>query len=106
MAAWIKMPLGMEVGLHPSDFVLDGDPAPTPQKGGGAPIFGPCPVWPNGWMEQDGIWHRWALVEATLCYMGTQLPFPKRGAAPSPISADFYSGNWYGGMASVQGTLC
>ena len=23
MAAWIKMPLGMEVGLGPGDFVLD-----------------------------------------------------------------------------------
>jgi len=30
MAAWIKMPLGMEVGLGPGDFVLDGDPAPAP----------------------------------------------------------------------------
>ena len=29
-AAWIKMPLGMEVGLSPGDFVLDGDPAPLP----------------------------------------------------------------------------
>ena len=29
---WIKMPLGMEVGIDPSDTVLDGDPAP-PQKG-------------------------------------------------------------------------
>jgi len=28
MAACIKMPLGMEVGLSPEDFVLDGDPAP------------------------------------------------------------------------------
>jgi len=33
MAAWIKMPLGMEVGLGPSDFLLDGDPAPFPKKG-------------------------------------------------------------------------
>ena len=30
------MPLGMEVGLSPGDFALDGDPAPS-QKGGGAP---------------------------------------------------------------------
>jgi len=30
MAAWIEMPLGMEIGLGPDDFVLDGDPAPTP----------------------------------------------------------------------------
>jgi len=27
------MPLGTEVGLSPGDFVLDGDPAPTPSKG-------------------------------------------------------------------------
>jgi len=33
------MPLGrpMEVGLMPWDFMLDGDPAPPCQKGGGAP---------------------------------------------------------------------
>jgi len=47
----------MEVGLSPGNFVLDGDPAP-PQKGGGASqIFGPCLLWPNGWMDQDGTWH-------------------------------------------------
>ena len=33
MAAWIKMPLGMEAGLGPRDFVLDGDPSPPPQNG-------------------------------------------------------------------------
>jgi len=33
MAAWIKMSLGMEVGLGPRDFVLEGDPAPLPKKG-------------------------------------------------------------------------
>ena len=27
------MPLAMEVGLIPGDFVLDGDPTPPPQKG-------------------------------------------------------------------------
>ena len=32
-AAWTKMPLGMEVGLSPGDFVFDGDPA-TPRKKG------------------------------------------------------------------------
>ena len=32
MAGWIKMPLGMEVGLGPGDIVLDGDTAP-PLKG-------------------------------------------------------------------------
>ena len=33
---------GMEVGLSPGYFLLDGDPAPPPQKGGTPPIFGPC----------------------------------------------------------------
>jgi len=31
------MPLGMHVGRGTGDFVLYGDPAPDPQKGGGAP---------------------------------------------------------------------
>ena len=41
MAAWNKMPLGMELGLDPGDFVLDGDPVAPPQKGGGPPHFRP-----------------------------------------------------------------
>jgi len=44
------MPLGTDIGLGPGDFVLDGDPAPL-RKGGTTPIFGPSPLWPNGWMD-------------------------------------------------------
>jgi len=55
-AGWIKMPLGTEVGLSPGDIVLDKDPASP--KGGTAPIFGPCLLWPNVWMDQDAIWYR------------------------------------------------
>jgi len=49
----------MEVGLSPGDFMLDGDPAPSP-NGGGAPfpIFGPFLLWPNGWMHQGATWYR------------------------------------------------
>jgi len=35
MAAWIKMSLGMELGLDAGDFVLVGDPVAPPQNGGG-----------------------------------------------------------------------
>jgi len=35
-AGCIKMPLGMDIGLSPEDFVLDGDPVSPPQKGFGA----------------------------------------------------------------------
>jgi len=48
------MPLGMKVGLGPGDFVLDGDPAPSPKKGTEPLIFDPCLLWPNGWINQDG----------------------------------------------------
>jgi len=58
-ARWIKVPRDMKVGLSPGDFVLDGDPAPLPKQGTEAgveplPIFGPCLLWRNGWMDQDG----------------------------------------------------
>ena len=46
---WVKMKLGMEVGLGPGHIVLDGDQL-TLQRGTAPspPIFGPCPLWPNG----------------------------------------------------------
>ena len=52
----IKMKLGMQVGLGPGHIVLDGDPAPPPPKGGGAPQFSAYLLWPNGWMDQDATW--------------------------------------------------
>jgi len=54
-AGWINTKLGMEVGLGPGHIMLDGDPAPPPQRGT-SPIFDPCLLWPNGWMDQDAIW--------------------------------------------------
>jgi len=50
-AGWIKVALAMEVGLDSGHIVLDGDTAPLPQKGTEPPIFGPCLLWPNGWMD-------------------------------------------------------
>jgi len=48
-ALWTKMPLGVEIGLGPGDIVLDGDPAPPPQKGETAdPQFSAHVLWPNG----------------------------------------------------------
>jgi len=53
------MPLRMEVGLGPSDIVLDGDPAPPTQRGPAVlPNFlGPCLLWPIGCMDQDALWY-------------------------------------------------
>ena len=41
-SGWIKVAIGMEMGLGPSHIVLDGDTAPLPQKGTDPPIFGSC----------------------------------------------------------------
>jgi len=56
-AGCIKMPLCMEVGLSPVNFVLDGDPALLSQKVRSPSIFCPCLLWPNGCMYQDAIWY-------------------------------------------------
>ena len=62
-AACTKMPLGMAVCLGLGDFVFDGDPA-TPRNMAHPPPhnFGPCLLWPNGWMDEDATWYgnrRW-----------------------------------------------
>jgi len=83
--AWIKMPLGTEVGIGPDDVVLDGDPALPPQKGGRAPspIFGPCLLWPNCSMDQGGTWHGDGPWSRPHCARwGHSSPPPKRDRAP------------------------
>ena len=64
------MPLGIEEGLGPDDFVLHGDPAPLPKRGRSPPPkkkIGPCLLWPNGWMDQDGTWHGGRPQPRALC---------------------------------------
>ena len=83
----IKMKLDMEVALGPGHIVLDGGPSsPPPNRAQPRPIFGPCLLWPNGWMDQDATWYggrprprphgvRW----------GSSFPLPrKRHSSPSP----------------------
>jgi len=54
---WLKITLGIEVGLGPGHIVLDGDPAPLPKKGTEPPIFSLFLLWPNGWMHQHATWY-------------------------------------------------
>jgi len=44
IVGWIKMKLGMQVGLGPGHIVLDGDPGPPPQRGTAPPNFRPIYV--------------------------------------------------------------
>jgi len=47
------MPLGREVGLGPSNTVLDGDQPFPAQKGAQPPTLDPFLLWPKGWIHQD-----------------------------------------------------
>jgi len=72
----------MEVGLIPGDFVLDGDPAPYPKRGGA-----PLNFRPTSFVAKRLHGSRWHLVQRaymTLCLMWTQLPPEKRAHPPSP----------------------
>ena len=53
------MRLGTEVDLGLRDIGFDVEPA-TPRKKRHThlhPIFDPCLLWPNGWMDEDAAWH-------------------------------------------------
>jgi len=156
------MPLGMKVGLDPSDIVLDGDTALLPKKGveptpphihnfrpcrsivvyccndqhetwhGGKPrswrhcvrwepsspspkgaqpaIFGPCLLWPDGWIDPDVTWYRGRPRPRPHCARcGSSSPPPRKkggGAQPPPIFGPCLlwqndwidqDGTWYGG---------
>ena len=80
------MPHGREIGLGPKDIVLDGDPAP--KKGADPPtIFGPCLLWPNGWIEQDGTWRGGRPQHRLLCVRWGPSPPTRKGAEPPKFSA-------------------
>ena len=92
------MPFGMELGLSPGDFVLDGDPASPPQKGGGAPQnFRSMFIGPNGWMDQDGTWHGGRPQRRRHCVRwGPSSPPQKGGRHPPQFSAHLYYGQTAG----------
>ena len=53
------------------------------------PIFGPCLLWPNGWMNQDdSLAWKVSSVQATLCQTESQLTSLNRGQSinSQPIS--------------------
>jgi len=116
-AGCIKMPLGMQVGLSPGDFVLDGDPAPFPKRrrspGVEPPIFDPCLLWPNGWMDQDGTWHGGSPWSSPHCARWGHSSLPKKGEEPPIFGSSLLWPNdwmhqdatWYGGRPQPR-RLC
>jgi len=107
------MPLGMELGLSPGDFVLDGDPAP-PQKGGGAHKFSAHVYFGQtaGWIKM-ALGMEVGLSPGDFVLDGDPAPSQKGGRAPSPIFGKFlcpngwmhHNATWYGGRPQPRG-LC
>ena len=63
-----------------------GPRSPSPKRG----RSGPCLLWPNGWMNQDGTWHGGRPQPRRLCVRcGPRPPPEKGGGAPSPIFGPF-----------------
>jgi len=94
MAGWIKMPLGREVGLSPSDIVLDGNPTPLP-KFSAHVCCGQMAGWIKMPLGMDIVLGPGHIVLDD----DPQLPFPK-GAQPlnfRPISvvAEWLDGSTY-----------
>jgi len=91
-AGWIKMPLGTEVNLGPGDVVLDGVAA-SPKRGT-APVFGPCLLWPNGWMDEDATWYGSRPRPMPHCVRRRpSFPNRERGTAVPALSAQVYCGH-------------
>jgi len=84
MVGYIKIPLGMDVGLRPGDFALDGDPVTLPKKGAEPhPKFSA-----NVYCGQTALWIKMALgMEIGLSpgdfvLNGNPSPSAKGGGAP------------------------
>ena len=104
-AGCIKMPHGMEVGLSPGDFVLDGNPAPYPKRGGAPPNFGPRLLWPNGCMDQDATWYGGRPRPTRHCARyGPSYPQKKGHTHAHPIFGHVYCGQMAGWMKTPLGT--
>jgi len=93
LAQLFKMLLGRKVGLDPSNIVLDRNPPPLLKKGGRAPpIFGPCLLCPNAWMDKDASWYGGRPGPKGPCVIwGPSFPLPKKGQSPQ-FSAHVYCG--------------
>jgi len=87
------MPLGVEVGLGPGHFVLDGDPDPSPPKGGttAPPLFCRCLLWPNDWMHPMPFGTEVGLDPGVIVLDGDSARPTKRGTAASPHFSAYFA---------------
>jgi len=79
------MALAMEVGFGPGDCVRWGPS--YPQNRGHThdhPVFGPCLLWPNGWMDEGATWYGSRPRPSPHCIRRGPTSARNRHRAPSP----------------------
>jgi len=82
-AGWIRMPLGTEVGLGYRRRCYMGTQLPL--TGARLPVFGPCLLWPNGWMDEDATCYGSRRRPRPHCVRrGPSSPRANRGHISSP----------------------
>jgi len=84
-AGWIKVPLGVEVGLSPGDIVLDGDPAPPTKGAQQRPNFRRCLLWSTAEWIKMPLGTKVSLGPGHFVLYGDPAPLPqKSGVQESP----------------------
>ena len=92
---WTNMALGMEVGLGPGDFVRGGPSYPQNREHTHHhPVFGPCLLWPNGWMDEDATWYgSRPRPRPQRCIRWGPISYPRMGHSSPLFSAHIYCGH-------------
>jgi len=79
--------------------------SPLPNKGRSPPIFGPCLLWPNGWMYQDATWYGGRPRPTRHCVgCGPSSPRKKGTPTPTQFLTHVYCGQMAGWMKRPLGT--
>ena len=96
------MPLCTEVGPRFTRHCVRW--GPSSQGGAGSPIFGQCPLWPNGWMDSDATWYGDRPRPRRLCDpWGPSYP-QKKLHTPTKFLAHVYCGQTAGWIKMPLGT--
>ena len=96
-----------EVCVGPGLIVWGPSSPPQKKETQESPVFGPCLLWPNGWVDQDANGTEVGLGPGDIVLMEIQHPL-ERGTAPplfSPcllwpnvwMDGHTYDDTWYGG---------
>jgi len=82
---------------------------PPPKRGHSPPpkffFFGPCLLWPNGWMDHDATWYGGRPRPRRYCVRwGPSSPLPKKGEHALQFSACVYCGQMAGSIKVARVT--